>query len=267
MKTINFCIITIVIVLCLPDAGYAESPYRISLEKDGYIFGAGITAAAGGYILYRSVSPPTPTDIEKLSRSSISRFDRSASYHYSRKIDNSSDLLAGTIAVFPFALLTDETIQDDWITISIMYAEVWSFIGAASFLSKGGIERYRPYVYNRCAPLDKKIIADAKMSFLSNHTMTVFAFAVFTSTVYSDYYPDSGLRLYIWAGSLIAAGITGYLRYQSGMHFPTDIIAGAAVGSLIGYAIPWLHRDGKENISVTPNFYNGNYSFSVRLKF
>ncbi|MBN1398016.1 MAG: phosphatase PAP2 family protein [Bacteroidetes bacterium] len=267
MKTINFCILTIVIVLCLPDTGYAESPYRISREKDGYIFGAGITSAAGGYILYRSVSPPAPADIEKLSRSSISRFDRSAADHYSRRIDNSSDILAGTIALFPFALLADKTVRDDWLTISIMYVEVWSFIGAASFLSKGGIERYRPYVYNPGAPLDKKIIADAKMSFLSNHTMTVFAFAVFTSTVYNDYYPNSELRPYIWAGSLIAAGITGYLRYQSGMHFPTDIIAGAAVGSLIGYAIPWLHRDGKESISVTPNFYGGNYSFCISLKF
>jgi membrane-associated phospholipid phosphatase len=46
------------------------------------------------------------------------------------------------------------------------------------------------------------------------------------------------------------ASVTGYLRYYSGKHYPTDIIAGAIIGSITGWGIPALHRKRNENISV-----------------
>ncbi len=147
-----------------------------------------------------------------------------------------SDILYGAAAVAPFALFANETMRNEWRTITLMYIETWSFIGGTSMLSKGLVERYRPYVYNPNVPLDKKLNSDAKMSFFSNHTTAAFASAVFLSTVYSDYNPNSEWRPYVWAGSLLIASVVGYLRYEAGEHFPTDIIAGAVAGSAIGYA-------------------------------
>jgi membrane-associated phospholipid phosphatase len=37
------------------------------------------------------------------------------------------------------------------------------------------------------------------------------------------------------------AAAVGGLRIAAGKHFPTDILAGAAVGSLVGYLVPRLH--------------------------
>lgn len=32
------------------------------------------------------------------------------------------------------------------------------------------------------------------------------------------------------------------LRYEAGKHYPTDLIVGAAFGSLVGWGIPKLHE-------------------------
>jgi len=36
--------------------------------------------------------------------------------------------------------------------------------------------------------------------------------------------------------------VTGYLRYEAGRHFPTDILGGYALGALTGVLIPIMHR-------------------------
>ena len=133
-------------------------------------------------------------------------------------------------------------------------------------LSKGLTERFRPYAFNPNVPMDNKLTRDAKTSFFSNHTTTAFASAVFLSTVYGDYNPNSEWKPYLWTGSLLVASIVGYLRYEAGEHYPTDIIAGAVAGSAVGYAIPWMHRTNKESISITLGVPHVDYGFSVQLK-
>jgi membrane-associated phospholipid phosphatase len=68
-------------------------------------------------------------------------------------------------------------------------------------------------------------------------------------------------------GSLFLASVVGYLRYEAGEHFPTDIVAGAVAGSAIGYAIPWMHRAFKETVSLILVVPHADYGFSVQLKF
>ncbi len=40
--------------------------------------------------------------------------------------------------------------------------------------------------------------------------------------------------------------MNGVLRVWSGNHYPSDVIAGAAVGSFIGWLVPRMHK-GKES--------------------
>ena len=97
---------------------------------------------------------------------------------------------------------------------------------------------------------------DPEGSFFSRHTSLAFASAVFLATTHDAYYPDSEARPYVWAGSLLAAAAVGWMRYEAGEHFPTDIIAGAVVGSAVGYAVPRLHRAGEKRLILIP-FRNG----------
>jgi len=267
MKTQTSLLLIITLVLCISSPLIAQSPYTISWEKDGYILGAGGAVSFTGLLLYRSVSPPTALEVDQLSRTSINRFDRSAVDNFSTTADKTSNILFGVAAAAPCVLFSDKTMRNDWKIITLMYVETWSFIGGTSMLSKGSIERFRPFVYNPIVPLNEKLTSDAKMSFFSNHTITAFASAVFLSTVYSDYNPNSAWTPYIWAGSLLSASVVGYLRYEAGMHFPTDILVGAFIGSAIGYTIPWLHRIENENVSITPGAYGAEYGLSVQFKF
>ncbi|MDP3684668.1 MAG: phosphatase PAP2 family protein, partial [Ignavibacteria bacterium] len=82
--------------------------------------------------------------------------------------------------------------------------------------------------------------------------------AVFLSTVYEGYFPDSKYKNYVWAGSLFTASLTGYLRYESGAHFPTDILVGAVVGSAVGYLIPYLHKSNSSVSDIYPSINNTN---------
>jgi membrane-associated phospholipid phosphatase len=65
---------------------------------------------------------------------------------------------------------------------------------------------------------------------------------VFFAGSFARLNPDSGARGWVWGGCLTAAAATGVLRWVAGRHFPTDILAGAAVGATAGWLVPRLHE-------------------------
>lgn len=67
----------------------------------------------------------------------------------------------------------------------------------------------------------------------------------------------------IWGASLAVASTTGFLRYKSGHHFPTDVLAGALAGGVIGYLIPVLHKKNSmlDNISFTMTGHSMTLSY------
>ena len=75
-------------------------------------------------------------------------------------------------------------------------------------------------------------------------------------------------KLYVWGSSLLAASTVGYLRVASGAHFPTDVLVGAAIGSAIGYFIPYIYRDKEQsNLSVVSNYDFNQFQLSVNYSF
>jgi membrane-associated phospholipid phosphatase len=65
---------------------------------------------------------------------------------------------------------------------------------------------------------------------------------MFTGEVYARLNPDDPGRHWVRGGSLALAAVTGWLRVRAGRHYPTDVLAGAALGSLIGWLVPRLHE-------------------------
>ena len=243
----------LVFAAAFPGPARGESPYRRSWSKDGWLAGGIAVAAAGAIAVNQTPDPLTVREIDRLSRESVNAFDRGATYNYSGDISKASDLVVGVIAAAPLALLLDAGVRDDWRTCALMYAETMALAVVLPAYGKGTVDRIRPFVYNPRAPMDEKTTSDAKKSFFSRHTSAAFASAVFLSSVYGDYHPGSAARAYVWAGSLIAAAAVGAMRYESGEHFPTDIIAGAVAGSAAGYLIPRIHRSSGGRLSVLPS--------------
>ena len=132
--------------------------------------------------------------------------------------------------------------------------------------------RVRPYMYFEATLMMCLITVILNFSWPSGHTTNAFLGAVFTSCVFAWYYPTSSWRIPITCTSLLIAASTGVLRMMSGNHFLTDVLTGAAIGSLCGFIVPFVHhlsaeRSGfagdtssqKPEVAVTP------YGVTVKL--
>jgi membrane-associated phospholipid phosphatase len=88
------------------------------------------------------------------------------------------------------------------------------------------------------------------VSFWSGHTSLAFSLAVSAGSVASIRgYSEAPL---IWATTLSLAAATGYLRIAADRHYATDVLTGAAVGTIIGYIWPrYVRRHIRAD--VTPN--------------
>lgn len=90
-------------------------------------------------------------------------------------------------------------------------------------------------------------------SFYSGHTSLAFSLAASSGTVAS-------MRGYkfaplVWGTGMAIAATTAYLSLAADRHYLTDVITGAALGSAIGFGIPYLfHRprhDKDSNITLS----------------
>ena len=72
--------------------------------------------------------------------------------------------------------------------------------------------------------------------FISSHACNVFALAVFITHVLKKYYSKIGWVMFAWA-TLVA-----YSRIYMGVHYPGDVLVGAAVGALIGWGFVRFYK-------------------------
>ena len=158
-----------------------------------------------------------------------------------------SNALVLTLMAAPLGLaIATPGSRQSW-TVAAMYGEVLLVGNGLGELLNGVTNRTRPFVYNLDPdiPEEAKREVEARRAFPSGHTTNSFAAAVFLSSVYAKLHPGSSARTWMWASSLTLAATTGYMRYQGGKHYPTDIISGAIIGSLVGWAVPKLHEIGR----------------------
>jgi membrane-associated phospholipid phosphatase len=79
---------------------------------------------------------------------------------------------------------------------------------------------------------------ESVLSFASGHTSLAFALAVSTGSL-ASLRGDEG-KEWVWASGLACAAATGYLRIAADKHYFTDVLAGAAIGAAVGWAVPRL---------------------------
>jgi len=246
----------------------AQSPYSLDAAREVAIFGSGLLLGVVDLKLIEKIEPIPVEELRTLSRKNINSFDRGATYNWSPKAADWSDFLLITSIVSPLLSFTSTAVKNDAGTYLTMFLQNIITTYSVSHLPKALITRYRPYSYNTDVEDEIRSRRGAALSFFSAHTSVSFASAVFLSTTFKKYNPNSNLTPYIWSSSLLLASAVGYLRYIAGQHFPTDIIVGAIVGSLVGYLIPLIHEMNEdENGLVVPatSPYNNLISFNIQF--
>lgn len=169
--------------------------------------------------------------------------DRLVSGKWNPSYSFASDVTSVITFTAPLLFYLNQQVQKNWLTFSIIYGETMWLAFTVPMIFKGITQRIRPYAYQSSgAPAEKLYSAETKRSFLSGHTTHSFSGAVFFAKVWSDLYPENRYNGLVWSVSLSLATATGVFRCISGNHFPTDVLAGAALGSLIGWGVPELHR-------------------------
>lgn len=243
-------------------------PYTTGWDIDGPAFGAAVVVAVTASSIDDSLPVLSLTEIQGLNKNNINAFDRMTAGWYSKEQSMLSDILVGGSILSPLFFVFDNDIRKDIGTISTMYLETVLFATFLPSYGKGGVRRIRPYAYGSAASVAEKQDIETLRSFYSGHATWAFATSIFFATVYTDYHPDSEYRNYIWGGAIGVASAVSLLRVSSGAHFFSDIAVGAAVGTTIGYLIPYIHRTKNEAISLRPIIAPGfsGAALSLRLK-
>jgi membrane-associated phospholipid phosphatase len=253
----------IIPILCIATAHAQEKEFPYSRSKTDWVIlslSVGSTLTSEFLLDTRDNKLSIP-EIEDLKRSSVNKFDRNATYNWSTSAGNFSDVPYRIMPFLPMALGVPLVKNKKWnnaFTLGLIYSEVFFFTKGVTGITKTVAGRTRPYLYNTSFTPEERFLLQqdapaAMSSFFSGHSSVTFAFAVLLSKTYTDIYGKNSWSKLIWITSLSAATATAWARVEAGVHYPTDVIAGAIIGSVIGYVIPELHKTKNRKLSMVIN--------------
>jgi undecaprenyl-diphosphatase len=108
-------------------------------------------------------------------------------------------------------------------------------------LVKDYFNRPRPFTVAELGVVQKSPAGEGH-GFYSNHSSNMFTFATYTSAFFPAAKPFVfGLAI-----------LTGYSRMYNGVHYPSDVLAGAIMGMLIGWLMTKLARKVVYKIHLAP---------------
>ena len=122
----------------------------------------------------------------------------------------------------------------------LVLTEAMTVAGALTSITRYTTVRIRPFAYYG----EGTGVPEDRLSFWSGHTTTAFSAAAAAGYVAQIRGYDSWP--WVYAVGFTAAGAVSYFRVAGDKHWMTDVLVGAAVGTGIGFLVPWLHRRSPE---------------------
>jgi len=157
-----------------------------------------------------------------------------------QKISNTTNNIS---LLVPATVLATGLITNDKVTLQkgLYIAET---LVASTFITtalKVTIKRPRPF---KADPYIVQASSGGSTSFPSGHTSEAFA----TATSLYMAYP----KWYVAAPAFTWASLVGYSRMYLGVHYPSDVLAGAVVGAgsawLMNKANKWMHKKKEQHL-------------------
>ncbi len=223
----------------LPVTGYAQTTLRLSPGRDFVVVGAG--AVLHGIGLWQH-SLPQPSAAFHGTPAQLPGIDRGTVGNWSLPAHHASNILLGAAAAASLATVV-------WNQHGERPLEPVAIVGESVLLASGltntvkeMVQRPRPYLYDA----DLAALAGGGhgdlLSFWSGHTANVAALTFSTAYMVQHSNASAALKTGTWVAAALVPAAMGYLRVRAGRHFPTDVLAGYAVGAAVGIAVPFFHR-------------------------
>ena len=214
--------------------------FKLDLLTDSVIIGTGVTFLGTEILINKFAHIKNKVwDGSAFDKNDVPSFDRAFMQPFSSGFNTAGDIFQFVALLSPAALIAAP--MEEWLTIGVMYAETVLATYSLKEFAKALVNRTRPYMYYDERPLDLIAKGDWNESFPSGHTALAFSGATFASYVFSKYFSDSPWKYVVTAASYSVAAATAIFRVAGGKHFLTDVLAGAALGTAVGFVVPWLH--------------------------
>jgi membrane-associated phospholipid phosphatase len=225
-----------------------RSVYRLDLAWDIPILVVGAAASLVPELLTDSlIHPHCPCPA-----SEVPWFDRWAIGYASDTADTVSTVTSTLALIAPLALdLADVGPSTPFLEDTVVYGEALLVTEALTNLAKYTVQRPIPRVYSPGTPGYVSSPADYR-SFFSGHTSSTFAALTTMSMTWTLRHGDTW---WPWVVTGVMGTSVALERVFAGRHFPSDVLVGAAAGTLVGLAVPWLHsraRLGPGTVEVEP---------------
>lgn len=202
--------------------------------------------------LYFIKNTEVPNKIK--DKSTLLPWDKPFAGVYSPKADFLSDIFNGgslilPIAVGGIALGQDHLNSGEFLSILAMYGEALALQSGLNLLIRSFQLWPRPYLYKDSKR--KKASGEAYGSFYSGHVSASFTGAVFSSYLFYKLMPNSKAKYWATGASFGLATAVAIFRVAAGKHYPTDILAGALVGSGVSVGVIALHEYFQSDVSLS----------------
>jgi membrane-associated phospholipid phosphatase len=139
--------------------------------------------------------------------------------------------------------------------LALIDTEAIAIDGLLLTLLQRGTGRTRPYARDCATNPRPECNGDANTSFVSGHASIAFTAATTMCMQHARLSLVGAGDAAVCPVALTVATATGALRIIADKHYASDVIAGAALGALVGVAVNAVHlhpRDGVHGLTATP---------------
>jgi membrane-associated phospholipid phosphatase len=261
------------LLLLGPLARAEDAPKKLEIEPTAAPDYITIGAAAGLMGLFNLIHPinPQPSGqnaFDEAARSAVRLQMPTARF----AIRDVSDLTLGILLLAPLA--GDALLNVAWhrdspktgFRMVVVQLETFAITGAVQGLTTMLASRERPYG-RTCGVTTPEEARDCQeqgryRSFYSGHAAWAFAGASLTCSQHVRYalFGGGAPEGVTCAAAYTLAVATSLFRMMGDMHYATDVLTGAGLGTLLGLFMPWLHEQvwrpktgiGEVTVRVTP---------------
>lgn len=254
------------LLLGAPTFATAQPLFQVSVPFDGLLtFGGGMVGLLVDRekLLWDGLSPceglgRPPTPEERLAFELMAQgeglCDEAVVPAFDRWVLDQGFESAKTISDFGVAAMMLAPLTLGWADAA-RREDPWDRAGEATIISvqtygltflltsavKMAWRRPRPLTFRADFDKEDRYAGDARLSFFSGHSAVSFAAASLLTVMLVER-NGTGLGSVLGAsGAYLGASLVAYLRLAARKHFLSDVLVGAAVGTLIGILVPLVH--------------------------